>query len=57
MIFTYQYYPSWSSYDTHIIVVTIIPNLDLSSYFTNPFYYLLDPHLVPVLENGLRDYY
>ena len=52
----YRYHPSCSSYDTYIIVVTIILNLALFSYFTTDrFQYQLDPHLVPELENGLRD--
>ena len=40
----------------YIIVVTIIANFALFSYFTTDrFHYQLDPHLVSVLENGLRD--
>jgi len=42
--------------NTYIIVVTIIPNFALFSYLTTDrFHNQVYPHLVRVLENGLRD--
>ena len=51
-----QYHPSCSSYASYIIVVTIIPNFALFSYFTTDrFHYQLCPYLARGPEYRRRD--
>ena len=47
----YRYHPSYSSYDTYIMLVTIIPNFALFGYFTTDrFHYQLYGHLARCLK-------